>query len=180
MSIRELPARPNLDQYRKQAKDLLKSIRSGDAAARDRVSRVHPRVSSPERIEPANVTLADAQLVIAREHGIDSWKKFTERIDTILGERSPKAVWSQVEHAVLNGDAAALESLIREHGPMLKQTPNLSWVGDLRRDGLGNRRPDDGLDDARAIIAAKQHFESWDRFKAFREALRDDDSLVAQ
>ena len=180
MSLRELPARPNLDQYRKQAKALLKSSRSGDADARDRVSRVHPRLSSPERIESATVTLADAQLVIAREHGIDSWKKFAERIDTILGDRSPKAVWSRVEHAVLNGDAAALESLIRDYGPMLKQTPNLSWVGDLRRDGLGKRRREDGLDDARAIIAAKQHFESWDRFVAFREALRDNDSLVAQ
>ena len=63
---------------------------------------------------------------------------------------------------------------------MLQQAPNLSWVGDLRRDGLGNRRPEDGLDDARAIIAAKQHFESWDRFVAFEEALRDTDSLAAQ
>ena len=180
MSVRDLPARPNLDQYRKQAKELLKRIRSGDADARDRLNRSHPRVNSLERIESAAVTLADAQLVIAREHGIDSWKKFTERIDTILGERSPRAVWSRVEHAMLNGDAVALESLIREHGPMLKQTPNLSWVGDLRGDGLGNRRPDDGVNDARAIIAAKLHFESWDRFVAFREALRDNNSLVAQ
>src|SRR5262245_40702025 len=117
MSARDLPARPNLDQYKKQAKQLLKSIRSGDADARDRLSRSHPRLNSPERIESAPVTLADAQLVIAREHGIDSWKKFTDRIDTILGERSPKAVWSRVEHAVLHGDAAALELLIREHGP---------------------------------------------------------------
>ena len=180
MSIRELPARPNLDQYRKQAKELLKGIRSGDANAGDRLSRSHPRLNSPERIALATVTLADAQLVIAREHGIDNWKKFTERIDAILGERSPKAVWSRVEHAVLHGDAAALESLIREHGPMLTRTSNLSWVGDLRRDGVGNRRPEDGADDARAIITAKQHFESWDRFVAFREALRDTDSLVAQ
>jgi hypothetical protein len=180
MSVRDLPARPTLDQYRKQAKELLKSIRAGDADARDRLSRIHPRLNSPQRIDSAIVTLADAQLVIAREHGFDSWKTFTDRIDAILGERSPKAVWSLVEHAVLGGDATALESLIRDHGPMLTQTPNMSWVGDLRRDGLGNRRPDNGLDDARAIIAAKQHFDSWDRFVAFREALRDNESLVAQ
>lgn len=179
MSVRNLPARPNLDQYKKQAKELLKGIRSGDAEARDRVSRVHPRLNSPERIASATVTLADAQLVIAREHGIDSWKRFTERIDTILGERSPKAVWSRVEHAVLDGDAAALESLIREHGPMLKQTPNMSWVGDLRRDSLGNRRTDDGVEDARAIIAAKQDFTSWEQFVAFKESLRDSESQVA-
>ena len=180
MSARNLPARPNLDQYKKQAKELLKGIRAGDADAHDRLHRVHPRLNSPDRTDVTAVTLADAQFVIAREHGSDSWKKFTERIDAILGERSPKAVWLRVEQAVLGGDATGLEALIREHGPMLTQTPNMSWVGDLRRDGLGNRRPEHGLDDARAIIAAKQHFDSWDSFVAFRDALRRRESPVAQ
>ena len=107
-------------------------------------------------------TLADAQLVIAREHGIDSWTKFAERIDAILGRAlADERCGQRVEHAVLAGDAAALEQLIREHGPMLLQTANMSWVGDLRRDGLGNRRAGRlAADDARAIIAAKQHFDS--------------------
>jgi len=180
MPVRELPARPNLDQYRKQAKELLKGIRSGDREALDRVRVAHPRSKMLDRIDMTTVTLADAQLVIAREHGIDSWKKFAERIDAILGDGSPKAVWRRVEEAVLAGNAPALDALIREHGSMLRRTSNMSWVGDLRGDGLGNRRPDDGLDDARAIIAAKQHFESWDRFAAFAEALRDRESPVAR
>jgi hypothetical protein len=182
MPVRDLPDRPNLDQYKKQAKEFLKSIRSGERDALERLHRTHPRLNrgTPGGIDTTTITLADAQFVIAREHGIDSWKKFTERIDAILGERSPKAVWRRVEEAVLVGDAMALDALIREHGSMLLQTSNMSWVGDLRRDGLGNRRAADALDDARAIIAAKQHFESWDQFVAFNEAMRDGESPVAQ
>jgi hypothetical protein len=179
MSVRNLPARPNLDQYKKQAKELLKGIRSGEPDARDRLHRVHPRWTSPNRTDSTTVTLADAQLVIAREHGSDSWKTFTERIDAILGDRSPKAVWQRVEQAVLAGNAEALEALIREHRSLLLQNPSASWVGDLRHDGLGNRRTTDSLEDARYLIAAKQHFDSWDRFAAFTDALRDHESPVA-
>src|SRR5262245_8294971 len=112
MPARDLPSRPHLDQYKKQAKELLKSIRAGDGDSLDRLHGFHPRWSRvpSANIERTTVTLADAQLVIAREHGIESWTKFSERIDAILGARAPKAVWSRVEQAVLTGDAAALES----------------------------------------------------------------------
>ncbi len=180
MSTRELPARPNLDQYKKQAKELLKAVRSEAPDALERFSRLHPRLTRSGRIDTTDVALADAQLVIAREHGIDSWTKFAERIDAMLGERSPKAVWRGVEQAVLTGDAEMLEGLIREHGAMLRQTAAQSWVGDLRRDGLGNRTASDAFPDARSIIAAKQHFDSWDSYTAFSEAMRDRQSVVAQ
>ena len=181
MPARDLPVRPNLDQYKKQAKELLKGVRSGDRDALDRVLRSHPRLNkAPARIDATTITLADAQLVIAREHGIDSWTTFVERIDAILGERSPKAVWRRIESAVLAGDPDTLEQLISEHGSMLQRQPGGSWVGDLRHDALGNRRDSDSLPDARSIIAGKQDFESWDQFAAFRESLQDPQSPVAQ
>jgi hypothetical protein len=57
-----LPDRPNLDQLRRQAKDLLKAVHGGDAAA---VRRIHAVSGQP--------TLATAQLAIAREYGFPSW-----------------------------------------------------------------------------------------------------------
>lgn len=65
----ELPARPNLDQLRRQAKDLLRKARSGDevAAARIRAVRGHP-------------TLASAQLALAREYGFASWPKLATEV----------------------------------------------------------------------------------------------------
>ena len=92
----------------------------------------------------------------------------------------PKAVWQHVEDAVLAGDPGALEQLIREHWAILQENPGGTWIGDLRHDALGNRRDSDSLPDARAIIAAKQDFESWDQFAVFRESLRDPQSPVAQ
>ena len=61
-----LPARPDPEQLRKQAKDLLKSHRSGNAEALRRFQEHHPDFSQatvPE-LPVAAITLADAQLVL--------------------------------------------------------------------------------------------------------------------
>jgi WD40 repeat protein len=88
MSSRELPAHPNLEQYKKQAKDLLKSWRAGDPGALDRVNQHHPRFLKPARRGAPRRTfgLADAQWVIAREHGFESWPKFTEHLRGVVGD----------------------------------------------------------------------------------------------
>jgi uncharacterized protein len=60
--MRELPARPDLDQLRHQAKDLLHAAKGGDGAALDRIRAVSD-----------GLTLASAQLALAREYGFSSW-----------------------------------------------------------------------------------------------------------
>ena len=69
MAPKPLPARPSLEQYKKQAKELLKAYRSADVETRRRVKRNHPRFE--KLAEPGfdirQFALADAQLVIARE-----------------------------------------------------------------------------------------------------------------
>jgi hypothetical protein len=62
MPVRDLPPRPNLRQLRHQAKDLLRAFRRGDHSAVADFREYHP-----ERVDPANATLADAQLVLARK-----------------------------------------------------------------------------------------------------------------
>jgi uncharacterized protein len=57
-----LPDRPNLDQLRHQAKDLLRAARAGDAAAVGRIAVVS-----------GQFTLAGAQLTVARDYGLASW-----------------------------------------------------------------------------------------------------------
>ena len=76
MPARALPDRPDLDQYRKQAKDLLRAWRGGDPQAIARITTHHPRLRSRGASPEAAFQLADAQLVIAREHGDDSWTAF--------------------------------------------------------------------------------------------------------
>ena len=62
----DLPARPDLDQLRHQAKDLLRAARSGDNAALARIRAVSGRLM-----------LASAQLAVARAYGFPSWRRLT-------------------------------------------------------------------------------------------------------
>lgn len=85
MPDKSLPDQPNLEQYKKQAKDLLHSHAQAAPAALDRIARYHPRLhnQAPGVIRTAPFRLADAQLVIAREHGFEGWPKFARHIETL-------------------------------------------------------------------------------------------------
>jgi hypothetical protein len=65
-----LPANPNLDQLRHQAKDLLHAARRGDPDARSRIEAVS-----------AQLTLAAAQLAVARDYGFASWAKLKDEVE---------------------------------------------------------------------------------------------------
>jgi hypothetical protein len=80
MDAKELPTCPSLEQYKKQAKDLVKARSTGDQEAIQRIKTAHPRLGKlpDSEIRGASFALADAQLVIAREHGFESWPKFTK------------------------------------------------------------------------------------------------------
>jgi ankyrin repeat protein len=96
MDAKELPARPSLEQYKKQAKDLLKVFKDfrarqlGDTEAIQRIKKHHPRLGKLPEAEIRNAwfALADAQLVIAREHGFESWPKFAKHIEALARERT--------------------------------------------------------------------------------------------
>ncbi len=68
----KLPARASLENLKKQAKTLLKRVRSGEPSALDRVSHCFA-ASVP-------IGLSRAQFVIARENGFDSWRSMAESV----------------------------------------------------------------------------------------------------
>ena len=69
-----LPPRPSLDQLRRRAKELRDAARPGDPAALGRIT-----VHAPEA-RAGMVTLAAAQLAIAREHGYPSWPRLAAEV----------------------------------------------------------------------------------------------------
>jgi ankyrin repeat protein len=91
---KSLPEHPSLEQYKKQAKDLLHSHRKAAPQALDRIARNHPRLHNqpPDVIRTAPLRLADAQLVIAREHGFESWPKFEKHVETLRLTREVAAL----------------------------------------------------------------------------------------
>jgi hypothetical protein len=70
MSDRNLPVRPNLDQLKNQAKDLLRGVRKGDPPAVEEFNKYYPK-----SLAPGDVKLADAQLALARSYQAPSWTR---------------------------------------------------------------------------------------------------------
>src|SRR5262245_33477474 len=64
---RDLPARPNLDHLKKQAKELLPSLKQHDAGAH----------------------LTDAQHAIAREYGFSSWPRLKAHVESVAATHNP-------------------------------------------------------------------------------------------
>jgi ankyrin repeat protein len=95
---RRLPKQPSLEQLRKQAKDLLRQYRAGDSAA---VAEVE---SFERRPDAATFALNDAQRVLARAYGYESWPKLKAFIDGANVVRLAEAVQA--------GDAARVRVLL--------------------------------------------------------------------
>ncbi|HWW84641.1 MAG TPA: hypothetical protein VNZ26_13625, partial [Vicinamibacterales bacterium] len=87
MTATQLPERPNLEQLKRQAKDLVRSCRANDPAALQRF-RILPAFAHTSDTDLARRGLAlhDAQSVIAREHGFDSWKALREHVEELTLE----------------------------------------------------------------------------------------------
>ena len=118
-----LPPRPNLEQLRKQAKDLLKHQKSGDVESLDRIRDSHPNFSkaSEKEIRAATFSLSDAQIVIAREYGFVSWPKLKEHVESLLLETAdPKELFKR---AFKTDDAVFLRKLL-ERFPQMKTRVN--------------------------------------------------------
>ena len=82
MPTRFLPAWPNLEHLKNQAKDLLKSYRAGHTPALVRFREAIPRLSAmpDDRLARLSLSLRDAQRVIAAEHGFASWSRLRTHI----------------------------------------------------------------------------------------------------
>src|SRR5580658_4179509 len=80
--------RLNLEQQKKRAKELLRGLHAGDGAAAARLQSRHPRGGA---LAPDKAKLADAQLVLAREVGFDSWPKLKAHAEALAAARAAAA-----------------------------------------------------------------------------------------
>lgn len=74
--VAPLPTHPNLEKQKNLAKALMVAYCRDDAEARERVAVLHPTPPPASEFK-----LADAQLVIARGYGFDSWPKLKRKIE---------------------------------------------------------------------------------------------------
>jgi ankyrin repeat protein len=108
---KQLPARASIEQLKRQAKDLLAEVRAGDAEALERVKRAFPVFRGH---------LADAQLVVAREYGFESWTKLRRRAEAI-DLADPKTAFTEAACIPLDGswhgsgDRARADAILAAH-----------------------------------------------------------------
>jgi hypothetical protein len=123
MSVAALSPRINLEQSRKQAKDLVKAFKAGDPEVLDRIRWNHPRFRglTDAQIQKRKFALADAQLVIARLHYIESWPKLLQHIDA-LKEQDPRVMrFEAAADAIIAGDVPKLRALLRDHPSLVHE-----------------------------------------------------------
>ena len=133
-----LPARPDVEQYRRRAKELHKACLSGKPGAlhdwaahwiRD-LARLAPEgdaisARDAERrtgqltdyahahLTRAGCALSEAQFIIARAHGFPSWPKLVQHLDALAETRSGTSAFERAADAIVRGDLATVEQLVR-------------------------------------------------------------------
>src|SRR5579862_9025865 len=144
-----LPLRPNLEQYKKQAKDLVNACKSGESHAIrawadpwvHTLVRLSKLTITPElqvrmerwidqldefagrKLKPSGAdqcVLSEAQFVIARAHGFESWPRFAKHVEGLTRASSPVTMFELAADAIVSGDAATLERLLRENPELIR------------------------------------------------------------
>ncbi len=137
-----LPARADLDQLRRQAKDLLRAARHGEPAALNRL-----------RVVSERLTLDTAQLAVAREHGFPSCARLKTEVirRQILDDRDVR----RLRELLTQRPELAVEPMRGWCDHQLGASP-LSYVAMLRYDTVrGEWRDVSGTGDlARVLLAA--------------------------
>lgn len=137
MPDRHFPVRPDLDQLKHQAKDLLRAVRAGDAAAVAEFQRNHPA-----GVAPGDARLADAQLALARAYGITSWPRL------VAACRLIDAIW--------HDDVGTIRTMVRKDPRLLHEDaravkgnwgPPMSYAANLGRDRIIEMLHAEGADD---------------------------------
>jgi ankyrin repeat protein len=143
MPARHLPVRPDLDQLKHQAKNLLRAIRRGEPSALADLRDYHPKA-----IAPADAKLADAQLVLARSYEAPSWPRL------VLACRLIDAIWRD--------DVRAVREIVVQHPAVLHEEalirknsnwgPPMTYAANLGRDSIIAMLHDLGATDLRSAI----------------------------
>ena len=151
----------NLEQQKKQARELLRGIRAGNEDAISRLRRHHSRWTTVDEATVRQlVALHDAQFVLAREQGFASWPKLKAYAEPSSGSRHTRLFVADVAwitdrvHGLLrtrqSAGPAALEQIREWHPRFADRTDE-----EIRQAPFTE-------EDARLVYAREHGFETWD------------------
>ena len=129
MPSRLLPTRPSLAQLKRQAAELRRQHREGSRSAAARVLAHHPqKKGQPLDAELARpLRLADAQLVVAREYGFESWPRLKRHVEISgrLARFRPHPRFDDAVAAIDTGDVDRLREILAADRLLVTARTNL-------------------------------------------------------
>jgi uncharacterized protein (TIGR03067 family) len=127
-----LPARPNLDHLRRQAKTLLSAFDRREKAAVSTILKYLPAAKSMTEAEVMKTPfrLADAQSAIARQNGFAGWPHLARHVEQL---RSLEGTWSfsrlEVEGAVMPAAALDASRILIDGDRFRTESPEATYEG---------------------------------------------------
>jgi uncharacterized protein (TIGR03067 family) len=129
---KKLPARPNLDHLRRQAKALLAAVASGDSTAIATLLEHLPAAKgmTAAQVRDASFRLADAQSAIARKSGFASWPHLARHVEQL---RSLEGTWSferlEIDGTVIPASAVQASQLLIDGDRFRTESPEATYEG---------------------------------------------------
>jgi uncharacterized protein (TIGR03067 family) len=132
-----LPARPNLEHLRSQAKTLLEQLKVGERSAVQNFIDYLPkaRKMTPAAVRRAGFRLADAQSVIARAHGFASWTALSRHVEQLRALEGEWHFYNQrLDGAVTPATALSGSRLLIDGDRFRMESPEAIYDGRLTID----------------------------------------------
>ncbi len=122
MPTKRLPQQANIDHLKYQAKDLLSAHAAHDAQAAQRIREFLPKFSklTDPAIFDTPLKVTDAQLMIAREYGFQSWARLRKHLEQPADHTLPLE-FAQAVDLIDAGDIEGLGALLQKHPGLSRQ-----------------------------------------------------------
>jgi hypothetical protein len=115
-------------QYRKSISPALTDALSGGIGEIQQFAR--ERLAGDNQ-KNRKCSLANAQFVIARVHGFESWPRFSTHLERLALMGSPESAFEAAADAIVSGDASTLERLLRETPDLIRARSTREHRGTL-------------------------------------------------
>src|SRR5438552_5864906 len=112
-------------------------------------------------IRKAKLTLADAEAVVARWHGFESWPKLAKHIEALNRKDSRVLQFELAVEAIITGDVVTLKSLLHANAELIQARSTrehhatlLHYVGANGVEGYRQKTPKNAVEIAKILLEA--------------------------
>ena len=177
--MQPLPFRSAVDDYERQARELLAALHAGDPDAIALIRNKHPRFLSDavpwlpkpiseEQIRSTPLDEFDARLALARWYDFQDWRWLRAWVQAVADERSMASRFERAVEAVVDGDLSTLAALlsadpnlvrarssrVTPFDPPIHRATLLHYVAANGVEQVRQRTPPNAIDVARLLLDA--------------------------